>query len=310
MNLDKLWALNHILKKSHSMESKTTKFIALTLILTALTLPAVAQDDSTDKPEQIEDLELFDDDEERTANDWVQFYASIGIMYLDADGSFKAGLPNGNEVTVIDFERAGLDESDLSYWFTLNWRSANSKWGAWFGSWQYDAVGSRTWEGGFDIPINASVTTPFDAKWYILEGTYSFFRTEKLDAGIGLGFHMVDLDTTVTAKFQVGDQDLTFISKRLDTLAPLPNILAYVHWKFLPDWSLVSRVGYFDLNYDKYSGRMTNFHAMLNHEISRRWAVGLGYQFVDLDLDIEKTDYVQIYDMDFSGPMAYFRFHF
>ena len=229
------------------MTSQIHKIIIMSL-LTSLTLPAFAQDDGSNEPIEAEELELFDDDEERTANDWVRFYASFGVTYLDADGSFKAGLENGQEVTIIDFDRVGLDETDYSYWFTLNWRSATSRWGAWFGSWEYDAIGTRSWEGGFDIPANASVSTPFDAKWYILESTYSFVRSKSFDAGIGLGFHMVDLDTTITAKAHVGEQEVVLISKRLDTLAPLPNILAYVHWKFAPSWNLIFRIGSFGLD--------------------------------------------------------------
>ena len=34
----------------------------------------------------------------------------------------------------------------------------------------------------------------------------------------------------------------------LDTLAPLPNLLAYLHWKFTPRWNFVGRVGYFSLD--------------------------------------------------------------
>lgn len=279
-----------------------------------LALPAMAQDD--DAESTVEVLDLFDEDEERTKKGWIQFYASLGIMSLGANGSLSAHLPNGNKTTIIDFDRAGLKEADNSYWLSLNWRSANSHWGAWFGSWRYDVSGSHIWgtsleiPGREPIPVGASVTSDFDAHWFILEGTYSFYRSETVDAGIGFGFHVVDLDTTITASVQVGDQEATVISQQIDTLAPLPNGLVYLHWKFAPRWSLVSRVGYFGLDYKDYSGKMTNAHAMVNYEISPRWALGLGYQFVDLDLEVEETNHVQVYDIEFSGPMAYVRFHF
>ena len=49
--------------------------------------------------------------------------------------------------------------------------------------------------GGTEIPVGASVTSAFDAKWYILEATYSFYRSDTVDTGIGIGFHVVDIDT-------------------------------------------------------------------------------------------------------------------
>jgi len=276
---------------------------------------APVQADDGDSTDDVSTLDLFDDDTELTKSGWAQFYVAAGFMYLDGDGKFSARLPDGKEVTIIDFDRAGLKETDSSYWLSLNWRSANSRWGAWFGSWQYDVVGSRVWEDslpieGTEIPVGASVTSDFDAKWYILEATYSFYRSETVDTGIGFGVHTVDLDTQMTVSFQIGDQEGKVVSNRLDTLAPLPNLLVYFHWKFAPRWNIVGRVGYFNLDYGDYSGQMTNAHIMVNYQFSPRWTLGLGYQFVDLDLGIEKKDFTQVYDMNFSGPMAFVRFSF
>ena len=161
-----------------------------------------------------------------------------------------------------------------------------------------------------EIPVGASVTSDFDAQWFILEATYSFYRSETVDTGIGFGIHAVDLDTTLTAHAQIEGEEVEIVSGNLDTLAPLPNLLAYFSWKFAPRWMLNARVGYFTLDYDKYSGDMTNAHAMVNYSLSQRWALGVSYQFVDLDLDVEKTDYVQVYNIDIAGPMAFVRFRF
>ena len=286
------------------------------LTLMAFAWPVLAQNDEDKSTDPVAGLDLFDEDVESTRKGWPQLYVSAGIMSLDADGIFAARLPNGNTVTIIDFDRAGLKDTDSSYWLSVNWRSPNSRWGAWFGSWRYDVNGSRVWEDslelpdGNEIPAGASVTSDFDAQWYILEATYSFYRSETVDTGIGFGIHAVDLDTTFTGRVQIGDQEAEVVSGNLDTLAPLPNVLAYVSWKFAPRWMLTARVGYFTLDYDKYSGDMTNAHCMVSYSVSPRWALGAGYQFVDLDLAVDKTDFVQVYDIDFAGPMAYARFRF
>jgi hypothetical protein len=285
-------------------------------ILMLFAWPVLAQNDEDESTQAVPGLDLFDEDVEDTRKGWPQLYVSAGLMYLDADGIYSARLPNGNDVIIIDFDRAGLKETDYSYWLSVNWRSPNSRWGAWFGSWRYNVSGSRIWQDslelpdGTEIPVGASVNSDFDARWYILEATYSFYRSETVDTGIGLGIHAVDLDTTFTGHAQIGDQEIENISGNLDTLAPLPNVLAYVSWKFAPRWMLTARVGYFTLDYDKYSGDMINAHCMVSYSISPRWALGAGYQFVDLDLAIEKTDYIEVYDVEFAGPMAYARFRF
>jgi len=295
--------------------SKQT-FPILCAVLMLLSLPVFAQDDDPASTEDETQLDLFDDDTERTEKDWIQFYASLGFAYLNADGSLSVNEHDGQSTTIIDFDTAGLDHTDSSYWLTLNWRSAHSRWGAWFGSWRYDVTGTLQWEHDFEIPgkdripAGVYVSSKFDAKWYIIESTYSFHRSETVDAGIGFGFHMVDLDTTISARIEVGDNDVEIVSEQLDTLAPLPNALAYLYWKFRPSWGLVLRLGHFGLDYDKYSGEMTNAHAFLTREFSSRWVLGVGYQFVNLDLKVDKDDYVEVYDIDFSGPMAFARYHF
>lgn len=260
-------------------------------------------------------LQLFDSDAERTKKGWSQFYVSVGAMHLQGAGELAVRLPNDKEVTILDFDRAGLDDTDSSYWFSMHWRSANSHWGAWFSTWKYDVIGSRTWEDSLEIgdqviPVGASVTSKFDAKWYVLEGTYSFYRTKNIDTGIGFGFHVVDLDTTVRTEIQVGDEEFESVAVGIKTTAPLPNILGYFHWKMADRLSVTARAGYFSLDYKEFSGGMTNAHVMGTYKLSERWGLGLGYQFVDFDLEVEKKNLTQIYDIDFSGPVLFFRFRF
>ena len=307
------------MKKQQSPWSERLRLITGIPLLSMLLLvsqPVLAQSADEEEVDPAQELDLFDEDTESTRYGWSQLHVSAGFLYMDADGSFSARKPNGDSVTIIDFDRAGLEETDSSYWLSANWRSDKSRWGIWFGSWRYDVAGSRVWEGslelpeGGEIPVGASVTSDFDAQWFILEATYSFYRSETIDTGIGLGVHAVDLDTSLTATLRAGDRETEVASGSLDTLAPLPNVLAYVSWKFKPKWMLIARLGYVTLDYDNYSGDMTNAHAMVSYSLSPRWALGASYQFVDLDLSVDRTDYTEIYDIDFSGPMVFARFRF
>lgn len=287
-----------------------------TLLALLLAGTAVAQDTGATGAPGDDEFDLFDDDVESTKEGWPRFHALLGFARVDGDGHYDIRETDGDRVSIIDFDRAGLQDKDSSYWLTLSWRSDESRWGAWFGSWQFDVTGSRVWKeelelpGKPTIPIDASVTSAFDTRWYILEATYSFHRTETLDAGVGIGLHAVDLDTGLTARIDTGDANAHVVNQTLDTLAPLPNVVLYAYWKFAPRWLLTARTGYFSLSYDKYDGRMLNAHAMFNYELSPRWSLGLGYQFVELDLDVEKSDYTKIYDFSFAGTVAYLSYRF
>ena len=198
----------------------------------------------------------------------------------------------------------------------MTWRSDKSRWGAWFANWRYDVNGVRSWEDEIQlpdgplIPVGARVESQFDASWYILEATYSIFRSERLDAGIGLGLHTVELDTRLAAQVNIGEEQVEVVQGDLAALAPLPNILAYVNWEFLPGWDFIGRLGWFGMDYDKYSGQMTNAHLMVTYAISDRFSLGGAYQFVSLDVDVEEKRYTQKYDVDFAGPMLFLRFRF
>jgi hypothetical protein len=295
------------------------KIVFLSLLFLFFANTVLAQPDTEpgdDKTEDEESLDLFDSDVEDTKFGWSQLSVSLGYMPLSADGTWKMELPGGQQVTVLDLDRLGLDDDDTSYWMTVNWRNHDSRWGAWFAAWQYDVAGYRVWEHELEIdddlliPVGAGVVSELDAKWYILEATYSFARTKNFDAGIGFGLHAVDLDTRLAGRFSIGEQEFEAINQEFDFLAPLPNVLGYVYWKFAERWRLTTRIGWFGLSYDKYDGQMTNLHALLRYELSERWAIDAGYQFVKLDVDIEEDNYTSMFDIDFYGPMFAVRFNF
>lgn len=291
------------------------KYILLSLLIT-LSAPLAQAQGNSEEADSEESLDLFDGDVEETRNGWPQLSVSLGYMALSADGQFDVALPNGDRVRIIDLDRLGVDDEDGTYWATVNWRSRTSRWGAWFGAWNFSGAGFRTWEDALEIgddlivPVGAAVATEISTDWYILEATYSFIRNETWDVGLGFGFHVVDIETTLAAGARIGNYERSEVLTKLDALAPLPNILGYAYSQFADRWHLTVRYGWFGLSYNEYDGQMTNLHALLRYDLSKRWSLEAGYQFVKLDVDVEKPRYTGIFDMDFNGPMAVVRFNF
>lgn len=301
-----------IVLKSGTLTILVFMMASLTLFMASIS-PALASEEGTREANAID---LFDGDVERNDRGWSRFQISGGFTSMDADGVFSLGLPERPPVTLINFDRVGLKETDSSHWLSATWRSARSRWGFWFANWRYDVSGSRTWQDAIvlpewdRIPVGASIQSTFDADWYVLEGTWSFVQTDTVDSGIGLGFHVVDLDTTLAANVELDDGSIELVRGSVETLAPLPNVMAYLYWNPNGRWDFEARYGWFGLDYDKYSGRMSNLHMMVNFALNQRLSIGAGYQYVHLDVDVEEKRYVQIYDIDFDGPMAMFRFRF
>jgi hypothetical protein len=277
---------------------------------------AFAQDPADAGQESDGSLDFFDDDTEVTDDGWSQLTVSLGYMWLEASGQFDVVGPRGDRVTVIDLDRLGVDDKDGSLWATFNWRSRSSNWGAWFGYWGFSGAGFRIWEeeletgDGVIVPVGAAVATEITTDWYILEATYSFVQNDNWDVGVGAGFHVVDIETRLAVGGRIGEEERATTVAKLDTLAPLPNVLGYVHYRWGDRWRVTARYGWFGLSYDEYDGQMTNFHGLLHYSLTDRWALEAGYQFVKLDVDVDEGSYTGLFDMDFDGPMAVVRFNF
>ncbi len=281
---------------------------------------AFAQDPSPVETEEEDDgdaLELLDGDAEKNHQGWPRFAVGIGYMWLEADGTYSIReRTSGDEVTIIDFDRLGVDDEDGSPTLNLTWRSRSSNWGAWAAYWSFSGAGFRFWEDELDfgdgtlVPVGAGVATTLETDWYIVEATYSFVHNETWDVGIGAGFHVVDFDTSLAVGAFVGEDFQVERRVRLDTLAPLPNVLGYARWRISDRWQATARYGWFGLSYDDYDGRMTNLHALMLFDFNDRWSLEAGYQFVKLDVDVNHSDYTELFDIDFDGPMAAVRFSF
>jgi hypothetical protein len=120
----------------------------------------------------------------------------------------------------------------------------------------------------------------------------------------------VDIETTLAVGAAVGNESVSRQLVKLDTLAPLPNILGYARWRISDRWQATARYGWFGLSYDEYDGQMTNLHALMVYNLNERWAIEAGYQLVKLDVDIDEGNYTALFDMDFDGPMVAVRFAF
>ena len=133
------------------MPDTWTKYLLLPALTGALAWSATAAMAQQVEGAAVEDdlPDLFDDDVERKEEGWSLFQVAVGLAYIDADGVLAVRRPDQDPVTVIDFDRVGLKETDSSHWISMTWRSSSSRWGIWFANWRYDVTGSRTWEQEF-----------------------------------------------------------------------------------------------------------------------------------------------------------------
>ncbi|MFC1778282.1 hypothetical protein ACFL3I_13235 [Pseudomonadota bacterium] len=85
--------------------------------------------------------------------------------------------------------------------------------------------------------------------------------------------------------------------------APLPNVAAWYQFSPAKKWLLRSRVDWISASIGDYSGSMWNFNAGVNYQLSRHFGVDLSYQYFNLDVGIDSSDWSGGADMTYSGPV-------
>jgi hypothetical protein len=151
--------------------------------------------------------------------------------------------------------------------------------------------------GGNVYPIGTVVTSEFNSDIYRLSGGYSFIKDAQREFGVAFGLHITDFTTSLAAP-GVG-------ARAGDALAPLPTLGLYGAYAFTPKWLLSGRVDYFSLKYDEYDGSLANFSVGVDYRFTRHFGVGVGYRYVDYQLDATKSSYTGSVNYKFSGPTLY-----
>jgi opacity protein-like surface antigen len=151
--------------------------------------------------------------------------------------------------------------------------------------------------GGNIYPVGIVVNSEFDSDIYRLSGGYSFVKNTQAELGVALGLHVTDFTMSLAG---------ANVARRTgDALAPLPTIGFYGSYAFTPRWLLSGRVDFFSLKYNDYDGSLVNAVAGVDYRFTRNFGIGLGYRYVDYDLDVTKSSFSGGVKYQFSGPMLY-----
>ena len=151
--------------------------------------------------------------------------------------------------------------------------------------------------GGNIYPVGIVVNSEFDSDIYRLSAGYSFIKNPQAEFGIALGLHVTDFTASLAG---------ANVAKRTgDALAPLPTIGFYGAYAITPRWLLSGRVDFFSLNYNDYDGSLINLVGAVDYRFTRNFGIGVGYRYVDYDLEVTKSSFTGSVQYQFSGPVLY-----
>jgi hypothetical protein len=213
----------------------------------------------------------------------------------------------------LSFTDLGLDDETQVFWGDFNWQFAE-RWKFRLNYSSFDASGERVAivDGNYediDWTVGARLTTGFELGLYIADVTWDFLKTDRGHLGVGLGVHAADinLDLLVEVGGQIGGEGgVVEVGQESNSLlAPLPNLSLAGGYQFGDQLYVSGSIGFLSLSYDKYDGELFSARGAVEWRPWRHGGVGLAYQYIKIDLDIEQSNKNELYDFDFYGPVLF-----
>lgn len=226
---------------------------------------------------------------------------SLGVFITDRNTEARLDSESLGRGTVIDGENdLGLDSSDtvvrLDAYYRFNPRH-RIDFSVFDLSRDATATIDRSIQFGDEIfDVNSTLSTDNDITIYKMAYTYSFMQWDKGYLGAIGGFYVLSSDISLvdidTGQFE--SDGLT---------APLPVIGLRGEYQLAARLSLRSSGELFAIEFDNVDGSLFDFYVGLDYEVSDKFSVGLGYNNVSLDVDVDGSDFKGALDWSYEGAL-------
>ena len=239
---------------------------------------------------------------------------TVGIGGMNHRGKATMAVTRPDApVDELTFTDLGLSDETEVFWGDLVWQFAE-RWKVRLNYSSFDARGQEVqtkggnWDG-LDWEVGARLSTDFEMELYIADLTWDFLKTENGHLGAGVGLHAVDLDLALLLEVgaSIGgeggfipiDGDVTSV------LAPLPNFSMSGGFMIGNKVYLHGSLGAFSLDYDKYDGSLFSARGAVEWRPWDHVGLGAAYQYVELELNIDRDSKQEYFDVEFYGPVLF-----
>jgi len=156
-----------------------------------------------------------------------------------------------------------------------------------------------------DFTFTEGTTFRSKLDWRVLSTTYTYslFRGERFEAGLGFGIHLIE------AKAEGGEPG-TADQERASEVGIFPTIAANAAFRISKRWSITARGQQFSATPEEFEGKMADYHADVQYRWRKNFAIGLGYTKLETDVEVFETDNPLMFNLDTSGPELFFRVSF
>lgn len=148
--------------------------------------------------------------------------------------------------------------------------------------------------------VDTTLKATFDLDIYKLSYTYSVLDRESGFLGLAAGIYVADssIGLAATGVSQVEQGELT---------APLPVIGLRGGYRLSDRWTLRANAEYFGYKYENIDGALIDLYAGIDYQFMRHFAMGLGYNSVEIDVDAQKNRFNGSLEWKYAGALLYIK---
>ena len=221
-----------------------------------------------------------------------KFFVQAGVYYPTQDIKLRVNGSAGNENGEIDFdEQLKFSDADDIFVLEAMWRFGE-KWSLRMQNFQENRRGAAVLEEDIEwgdevIPAGSSASAGTDMKITRVFFGRAFDTDPRVEYGIGLGIHW--LETGAFIGVEVIDVATEFST--VSASGPLPNIGAWYYYSPSEKWYLGGRLDWMEISLGDYAGRLINFSAGTNYQLTKHFGLGMNYQVFSLAADVKNSDW-------------------
>ena len=241
-----------------------------------------------------------------------KYWVHLGGFFAARDLEISArATVNPAPTPLVDFESSvGADDKpdlftiEAGWQFTQNWSFGLQHFGS-------NRSGNKViderieWDDlvfdvGADVyaKSNVEITRAVFSRKFRGEGPHSL--------QLAAGLHYLKLAVEYGGEASIDDQTTSFESSRKSTSAPIPNIGAWYRYSPSEQWMLSARVDWLSASVGDIDGGIWNIAAGAHYSFGKHFGVGLTYQFFQLDITLNETDWRGDVKARFAGPNLLF----
>jgi hypothetical protein len=220
---------------------------------------------------------LFDKFNFKLEGSWVGLKTEIRLDSDLFDGpgatlSFEddLGLSSGEVIPTLSFQWQIAKKHKLGF----RWQDISRDSSA-------QALTDIQW-GNEIIPVDANITLAFDIEQWFLDYAYYPWVKDRWAAGFGLGFRMMDIQTTLAWREENEDMEG---STDIKGTAPLPYLYFEYRRLFTDNWRFTTGLGWLYIKIDDIKGGQWIGRLQIEYLTDKRWGFGAAINIAQAGVD-------------------------